>query len=172
MTSESSQPTNVGSNDRLGLVTEHAKVGDAPLCDQMQALQARAMKLHPIDLHDPQLDTADPYTRLFLLAEYWQRQANEARACLDDECDRTDSLLTILGLEAERCRSEGGALVPQRVLALLADAKDGTAPNSAKPLHTCANAFTGSPGKCGTWCGDERICPRVEKAASSGVFEA
>ena len=80
-------------------MTNEAKVGDGPLCDQMQALQERARKLHPIDLHDPQLDTADPYARLFLLAEYWQRQAKEARACLDDECDRTDSLLTILGLE-------------------------------------------------------------------------
>jgi len=172
MNSESSKPTNVGSNDQLGLVTKRAKVGDSPLCEQMQELQARAMKLHPIDLHDPQLDTADPYTRLFLLAEYWQRQAKEARACLDDECDRTDSLLTMLGLEAERCRSEGGSLVPGKVLILLADVKAAAVPDSPKPLHSCANAFTGNPGKCGTWCGDERICPRVKRAASSGVFEA
>lgn len=98
------------------------KVGDAPLCDQMQALQERARKLHPIDLHDPQLDTADHYTRLFLLAEYWQRQAKEARACLDDECNRTDSLLTILGLECDPCRSEGGSLIPRKVITLMAEA--------------------------------------------------
>lgn len=55
-------------------MTNEAKVGDGPLCDQMQALQERARKLHPIDLHDPQLDTADPYTRLFLLAEYWKAE--------------------------------------------------------------------------------------------------
>ena len=89
---------------------------------QYEALQERARKLHPIDLHDPQLDTADPYTRLFLLAEYWQRQAKEARACLDDECDRTDSLLTILGLECDPCRSEGGSLIPRKVITLMAEA--------------------------------------------------
>jgi hypothetical protein len=119
---QTDQPTNVGSNDQLGLVTKRAKVGDSPLCEQMQELQARAMKLHPIDLHDPQLDTADPYTRLFLLAEYWQRQAKESRACLDDECDRADSLLTILGLEVDPCRSEGGSLVPHKVITLMAEA--------------------------------------------------
>ena len=101
MDSEISKPTNVGSNDQLGQVPERAKVGDAPLCEQMQALQARAMKLHPIDLHDPQLDTADPYTRLFLLAEYWQRQAKEARARLDDA-------LFVLGMVDKNNRIDAG----------------------------------------------------------------
>lgn len=78
MTNETAQPTNVGSNDQLGLVAERAKVGDTPLCEQMQVLQARAAKLRPIDLEDAQLDADDPYTRLFLLAEYWKAQATKA----------------------------------------------------------------------------------------------
>lgn len=56
-----------------------AKVGDAPLCEQIQALQARAAKLRPIDLQDAELNAADPYTKMFLLAEYWQRKAAGAR---------------------------------------------------------------------------------------------
>lgn len=46
------------------------------------------------------------------------------RATIEDECARTDSLLTILGLEPERCRSEGGSLMPNKVLTLLADVKE------------------------------------------------
>lgn len=44
------------------------------------------------------------------------------RSALEDECDRTDSLLTILGLPAERCRTEGGSLVPHKALTLMAEA--------------------------------------------------
>ena len=47
-------------------------------CEQMQALQARAAKLRTIDLQDAELDATDPHTRLFLLAEYWQRKATRA----------------------------------------------------------------------------------------------
>jgi hypothetical protein len=112
-----------GSNDLLGLLPECAKVGDTPLCEQMQALQSRAAKLRPIELEDAALDAADPYTRLFLLAEYWQQQAHKAREALDDECNRTDSLLTILGVPAERCRSEGGNLIPRKVLTLMGEAR-------------------------------------------------
>lgn len=28
-----------------------------------------------IDLQDPELDATDPYTRMFLLAEHWKREA-------------------------------------------------------------------------------------------------
>jgi Rad3-related DNA helicase len=73
-------PTTLSDHDRANLRSEHAKVGDAPRCEQMQALQARAEKLRPIDLQDAELDAADPHTRLFLLAEYWQRKATKARA--------------------------------------------------------------------------------------------
>lgn len=92
------------------------------MCDPIDALQERLLKLHPRDLIDPRLDAVDTYTRLLLLAEYWQRQADEARKCLDDECDRTDSLLTILGLECDPCRSEGGSLIPRKVITLMAEA--------------------------------------------------
>ena len=44
-----------------------------------------------------------------------------ARSALEDECNRTDSLLTILGLPAERCRSEGGRLIPRKVLTLMGE---------------------------------------------------
>lgn len=78
MTNEQKPPADeVGSSEGLGLEPQRAKVGDAPLCAQMQELQARAAKLRPIDLQDAELDAADPYTRLFLLAEYWQKRARE-----------------------------------------------------------------------------------------------
>ena len=48
------------------------------------ALQARAAKLRPIELEDAQLDAADPYTRLFLLAEYWQRRAKAGMAAKNE----------------------------------------------------------------------------------------
>lgn len=49
------------------------------------------------------------------------------RAAVEDECKRTDSLLTILGLDYSRCRSEGGSLIPRKVLTLLAET--GNAPH-------------------------------------------
>lgn len=73
-------PTALSDHDRSRLRGSGAKVDGTPLCEQMQALQARAAKLRPIDLQDAELDAADPQTRLFLLAEYWQRQAAKARA--------------------------------------------------------------------------------------------
>ena len=39
-------------------------------------------------------------------------------------------------------------------------------------IYACTNAFTGSPGRCAHWCGDERTCaphPKPEHAHSSGV---
>lgn len=36
-----------------------------------------------IELTDPVLDEKDPYTKMFLLAEYWKREALKAREELD-----------------------------------------------------------------------------------------
>lgn len=47
----------------------------------------------------------------------------EARAGLERECDDTDKLLRGLGLDPERCRTEGGALNVGKTLALLAEAR-------------------------------------------------
>ena len=44
------------------------------------------------------------------------------RAAVENECKHTDSLLTMLGLDYSRCRSEGGTLMPRKVLTLMADA--------------------------------------------------
>lgn len=44
------------------------------------------------------------------------------RAAVEDECKHTDSLLTIMGLDYSRCRSEGGTLMPRKVLTLMAEA--------------------------------------------------
>lgn len=52
----------------------------------------------------------------------WDAACETMRAAFEDECDRTDSLLTILGLEIDRCRSEGGSLIPRTVLTLMAEA--------------------------------------------------
>lgn len=49
------------------------------------------------------------------------------RAAVEDECKRTDSLLTIMGLDYSRCRSEGGTLMPRKVLTLLAECKASAA---------------------------------------------
>ena len=54
------------------------------------------------------------------------------RAAGEDECKHTDSLLTIMGLDYSRCRSEGGTLMPRKVLALLAERKAAAA-SSGKP---------------------------------------
>ena len=51
------------------------------------------------------------------------RAGADARHALEDECKRTDSLLTILGLPAERCRSAGGSLIPRKVMTLMGEAK-------------------------------------------------
>lgn len=51
----------------------------------------------------------------------------------EDECNRTDSLLTILGLPAERCRSEGGSLLPHKVLTLLGEARSEMAKKRLLP---------------------------------------
>jgi len=51
------------------------------------------------------------------------RASADAHHALEDECNRTDSLLTILGLPAERCRSAGGSLIPRKVLTLMGEAK-------------------------------------------------
>ena len=47
----------------------------------------------------------------------------EARAGLERECDDTDKLLRGLGLDPERCRTEGGALNVGKTLTLLAEAR-------------------------------------------------
>jgi len=52
----------------------------------------------------------------------------------EDECNRTDSLLTILGLPAERCRSEGGSLLPHKVLTLLGEARAEMVKRQPLPL--------------------------------------
>ena len=51
------------------------------------------------------------------------------RAAVEDECKHTDSLLTIMGLDYSRCRSEGGTLMPRKVLTLLAERKAAAASN-------------------------------------------
>ena len=51
------------------------------------------------------------------------RAGEDARHALEDECKRADSLLTILGLPAERCRSEGGSLIPRKVMTLMSEAR-------------------------------------------------
>ena len=43
------------------------------------------------------------------------------RAAVEAECKHTDSLLTIMGLDYSQCRSEGGTLMPRKVLTLLAE---------------------------------------------------
>lgn len=53
------------------------------------------------------------------------------RAAVEDECKHTDSLLTILGLDYSRCRSEGGTLMPRKVLTLLAEQRVSKAPSPA-----------------------------------------
>ena len=65
-------------------------------------------------------------------AEAAQPEPVARRSALEDECARTDSLLTILGLSAEQCRTEGGSLQPRKVLELLADARAKATP---APLH-------------------------------------
>lgn len=52
-------------------------------------------------------------------------------AAVEDECKHTDSLLTIMGLDYSRCRSEGGTLMPRKVLMLLAERKAGSAAATA-----------------------------------------
>lgn len=51
------------------------------------------------------------------------RAGADANHALEDECKRTDSLLTILGLPAERCRSAGGSLIPRKVMTLMGEAR-------------------------------------------------
>jgi hypothetical protein len=55
-----------------------SRAAQAPL-----ALPATEVATHDvsklIELDDPELDAKDPFTRLFLLAEYWQREARTAR---------------------------------------------------------------------------------------------
>ena len=51
------------------------------------------------------------------------RAGADARHTLEDECNRTDSLLTILGVPAERCRSAGGSLIPRKVMTLMGEAR-------------------------------------------------
>ncbi len=61
----------------------------------------------------------------------WDAATETVRAAFDDECSRTDSLLTILGVPAERCRSEGGSLIPRKVLTLMGEARGAAGDESA-----------------------------------------
>ncbi len=56
------------------------------------------------------------------------------RRAFEDECARTDSLLTILGVPPEQCRSEGGSLMPRKVLELMADARTSAKHQSDAPI--------------------------------------
>ena len=83
--------------------------------------------------------SADGYTADQMLAFRAEaiaaKDAEIARlsAAFEDECNRTDSLLTILGLPAERCRSEGGSLIPRKVLTLMGEAKVSAALAAQQP---------------------------------------
>ena len=100
MNSESSKPTNVGSNDQLGLV------------DRLRQCLP-TMNDGPDDKTWCSVLGADLRAAIDAI--------EDALEALDDECNRTDSLLTILGVPAERCRSEGGSLIPRKVLTLMGE---------------------------------------------------
>ena len=74
----------------------------------------------------------------------WDAATETVRTAFDDECNRTDSLLTILGVPAERCRSEGGSLIPRKVLTLMGEAR-ANGHDSDCATH---NAPAYPPGPC------------------------
>ena len=107
----------------------------------LNGITARTYRVLPSDEPAPQAEPADAMTfdkwwdttktkatpETYAGWEHSCRQAwNAARkeverlgAAFEDECNRTDSLLTILGVPAEQCRSEGGSLMPHKVLTLM-----------------------------------------------------
>lgn len=103
----------------------------------------------------------------FISHEYHDRK--DLRA----ECDAVDTLLRGLGLDPERCRTEGGALNARRALSLLADgaqaepvARDGW---KSVPVEPTSNMLAAMSGE---WHSSRHDAARKQYAAALAASPA
>lgn len=108
MSNESSMPTNVGSNDQLGLVERLRQ-------ERRPTAWTRGLDMDYPTAWEPNLlchEAAAEIVRLKCLVE-------AVRGEFHRECDDTDAILRTLGLEPANCRTDGGGLKLQMTLGAL-----------------------------------------------------
>ena len=108
MDSESDKPTNVGSNDQLGLVERLRQ-------ERRPTAWTRGLDTDYPTAWEPNLlchEAAAEIVRLKCLVE-------AVRGEFHRECDDTDAILRTLGLEPANCRTDGGGLKLQMTLGAL-----------------------------------------------------
>jgi hypothetical protein len=119
--------------DIMALVEQYAKSfsdGQSPVYSLCVVIESRLRELVAPPVPEPDCSGGMPCTTCpdkkacqrgcrrqpeFLSHEYHDRK--DLRA----ECDAVDTLLRVLGLDPDRCRTEGGALNASRALSLLLD---------------------------------------------------